>query len=99
MRANWRSATEFDDGANGRLEFDDLATLNIRVQYNFGNNPHLLLKYPMLDSTRVALSIDNVFDAKQSVTDATGLIPITYQPDLLDAQGRTVTVRFRKLFY
>lgn len=99
MRADWQSATEVDDGANGGLEFDDLATLNLRVQYNFGNNPHLLLKYPMLDSTRVALSIDNVFDAKQSVTDATGLIPITYQPDLLDAQGRTVTLRFRKLFY
>lgn len=99
MRANWRSATEFDDGENGALKFDDLATLSLRVQYNFGSNPHLLLKYPVLDSTRIALSVDNVFDAKQRVTDVAGLTPIIYQPDLLDAQGRIVMLRFRKLFY
>ncbi|MEL7101923.1 MAG: hypothetical protein AAGL97_05175 [Pseudomonadota bacterium] len=99
MRGNWRSETLFDDGANGQLKFDDLATFDLRLQYNFGNNPRLLLKYPMLDSTRLALSIDNVFDEKQRVTDANGLVPITYQADLLDPQGRVVMLRFRKLFY
>ena len=99
LRANWQSETKFDDGVNGPLNFDDLATVNLRVQYNFGNNPRLLLKYPVLDSTRLALSIDNLFDAKQRVTDAAGLVPITYQPDLLDPQGRVVTLRLRKLFY
>ncbi len=99
VRANWRSETRFDDGVNGQLRFDDLATLNLRLQYNFGNNPRLLLRYPVLDSTRLALSVENVFDAKQRVSNAAGLTPVTYQPDLLDPQGRVVTLRFRKLFY
>eukprot|EP00903_Cladosiphon_okamuranus_P002646 g2644.t1 len=99
VRANWQSETEFEDGANGVLKFDDLATVNLRMQYNFGNNPRLLLKYPVLDSTRVSIGIDNLFNEKQSVTDADGLVPITYQPDLLDPQGRVVTLRFRKLFF
>ncbi|MEM9180760.1 MAG: hypothetical protein AAGA89_13680, partial [Pseudomonadota bacterium] len=72
---------------------------NLRLQYNFGNNPRLLLRYPVLDSTRLALSVENVFDAKQRVSDTAGLTPVTYQPDLLDPQGRVVTLRFRKLFY
>lgn len=99
IRGNWRSETEFDDGINQPLNFDDLATVNLRLQYNFGNNPRLLLKYPALDSSRIALSIDNLFNAKQSVTDPSGLTPINYQPDLLDPQGRVVMLRFRKLFY
>ncbi|MEO1322347.1 MAG: hypothetical protein AAFV59_05005 [Pseudomonadota bacterium] len=99
IRANWQSETEFEDGANGALKFDDLATVNMRVQYNFGSNPRLLLKYPILDSTRVSIGVDNLFNEKQRVTDVQGLVPITYQPDLLDPQGRVVTLRFRKLFF
>ncbi|MEL7041556.1 MAG: hypothetical protein AAGL90_08535 [Pseudomonadota bacterium] len=99
VRGEWRSETKFDDGVNGQLKFDDLATVNLRLQYNFGSNLGLLLKYPFLDSTRVALSVDNVFNEKQRVTDATGLVPIPYQSDLLDPQGRVVTLQFRKLFY
>ncbi len=99
LRVRWQSETEFDDGAGGALQFDDLTTTNIRLQYNFGNNPKLLLKYPYLDSTRVSLSVDNLFDQKQRVTNTTGLVPINYQADLLDPRGRSVMIRFRKLFY
>ncbi|MEM9376842.1 MAG: hypothetical protein AAGA72_11540 [Pseudomonadota bacterium] len=99
VRGEWRSETRFDDGVNGQLKFDDLATVNLRLQYNFGSNLGLLLKYPFLDSTRLALSVDNLFNEKQRVTDATGLVPIPYQSDLLDPQGRVVTLQFRKLFY
>lgn len=99
LRVRWQSETEFDDGAGGALQFDDLVTTNLRLQYNFGNNPKLLLKYPFLDSTRVALSVDNLFDQKQRVTNSTGLVPINYQADLLDPRGRSVMIRFRKLFY
>ena len=63
------------------------------------NHPTLLLKYPFLDSTRLSIGVDNLFDAKQQVSDLTGSVPITYQPDLLDPQGRTVSIRIRKLFY
>lgn len=99
LRVRWQSETEFDDGAGGVLQFDDLVTTNVRLQYNFGSNPKLLLKHPFLDSSRVSLSVDNLFDQKQRVTNSSGLVPINYQADLLDPRGRSVMIRFRKLFY
>ncbi len=99
LRVRWQSETELDDGAGNVLKFNDLATTNFRLQYNFGNNPKLLLKYPFLDSSRVSLSVNNLFDEKQRVTDSAGLVPINYQADLLDPRGRNVMIRVRKLFY
>jgi hypothetical protein len=32
------------------------------------------------------------------VRDAAGLVPTSYQPDLLDPLGRTVSISIRKLF-
>jgi len=32
------------------------------------------------------------------VTDSTGLVPIAYQPDILDPNGRSVGFDFRKMF-
>lgn len=99
LRVSWQDATEINDGNGGRLSFDDLTTTNLRLQYDFGRNPKLLIRYPFLDSVRASFSIDNVFNEKQRVTDAAGLTPINYQPDLLDTQGRTVSLRLRKLFF
>lgn len=99
LRVRWQSGTELVDGSGTGLRFDDLTTTSLRLQYNFGNHPKLLLKYPFLDSTRLSFGVDNLFDAKQQVSDLTGSVPITYQPDLLDPQGRTVSIRIRKLFY
>ena len=43
------------------------------------------------------LEIDNLLDAKPKVRDAFGDVPFSYQQDLLDPRGRTVTLSFRKL--
>ena len=99
MRVQWQSETEFAPESGATLKFDDLTTTNLRLQYNFGNNPKLLLKYPFLDSTRLSLGVNNLFDEKLEVTDSAGLTPINYQPDLLDPRGRSLTLRLRKLFY
>lgn len=99
VRFNWQSETDIEDGRGNVLRFDDLGTTDLRLQYNFGNNPRLLLRYPFLDSTRVSIGVDNLFDEKQNVEGAAGAIPIRYQADLLDPQGRVVTLRLRKLFY
>lgn len=99
MRVRWQSGTEFIDRSGTGLRYDDLTTANVRFQYNFGNDPKLLLDYPFLDSTRVSLSVDNLFDAKQQVTDLTGSVPLKFQSDLLDPLGRTVSLKFRKLYY
>jgi hypothetical protein len=39
-----------------------------------------------------------VLDARQRVTDATGAVPLSYQPDLLDPLGRVIGIEFRKQF-
>jgi hypothetical protein len=42
--------------------------------------------------------VKNIFDAKQRVENAAGDVPNNYQADLLDPQGRTILISFRKLF-
>jgi iron complex outermembrane receptor protein len=54
--------------------------------------------HPWLRGTRISLSVNNVFNTRQRVTDATGVVPNTYQPDYLDPLGRTVRLSIRKLF-
>ncbi len=44
------------------------------------------------------LEVANITDARQRVRDATGVVPYRYQPDLLDAVGRSVVLSLRKLF-
>ena len=46
----------------------------------------------------VSFRVDNLFDAHQSVTDSNGATPLRYQPLLLDPNGRTLKIEFRKLF-
>jgi hypothetical protein len=61
--------------------------------------PSLVKKMPFLRGSRVMVSIDNIFNARRDVTDATGATPLRYQPDYLDPLGRAVTISFRKLFF
>ncbi len=47
---------------------------------------------------RMSLSVRNIFDARQRVTDGAGTVPLRYQPFLIDPVGRFVEIEFRKLF-
>lgn len=80
----------------GDLFFDDLATFDIRIFSNigelFGQNEGLLKNF------RVSLRMDNVFDGRRRVTDASGDTPLNYQPLLIDPTGRYVGIDLRKLF-
>ena len=96
--ADWRSATRVTGGEGGDLRFDSLARVNLRAFANLGEQIGLLLKYPWLRGTQVRFSVDNVFDSKQRVRDASGATPINYQPDFLDPAGRTISISIRKLF-
>jgi hypothetical protein len=98
LSGKWQSGSDVVGGPSGDLAFAPLTRVDLRLFANLGEKPELVLKHPWLRGTQVRLSIDNVFDAKQRVRDAAGLTPINYQPDLLDAQGRTVSLSFRKLF-
>jgi hypothetical protein len=47
----------------------------------------------------VTLSVDNLLDSHPRVIDQNGAVPLSYQPDLLDPQGRMIRLSIRKLFF
>ncbi|MGX7894747.1 hypothetical protein [Tsuneonella sp. HG222] len=80
------------------LFFDDIFKLDLRIFADLGRKEKLVEQVPFFAGTRVSLSVDNVFDARQRVTDSTGATPLRYQPFLLDPNGRTFEIEFRKIF-
>lgn len=99
---NWQSGTEVDGGVAGatqRLNFGSLATVGLRLFADLGQQPALVRDNRWLRGSRISLGIDNLFNARQRVTDANGTVPINYQPGYLDPNGRVVRLTFRKLFF
>ena len=80
------------------LRFSSLGTFDLRLFANPGDIPELVVKHPWLRGTQVRFEVNNVFNARASVRDAAGAVPLSYQPGLLDPLGRTVMISFRKLF-
>ena len=101
---DWESGTHVDGALSGttagssRLNFGSLATANLRLFANLGQMPMLVKDMPFLRGARVSIGIDNIFNQRREVTDATGMTPLRYQPGYLDPLGRTVSISFRKLF-
>jgi hypothetical protein len=103
LSGNWQSGGQVNTGVLGsgeRLDFDSFSTLNLRLWGDLGA-PQLGLvrKHRWLRGTRVSLEVANLFDARQRVTDDAGLVPLSYQPDLIDPTGRAVRLSVRKLFF
>ncbi|MBF9150660.1 TonB-dependent receptor [Novosphingobium sp. 1Y9A] len=80
------------------LRFDPIATFNLRLFADLGRKPKLVEKVPFLKGSRLSLSVDNLFNAQQRVTDNTGTVPLRYQPGYLDPRGRVFEIEFRKQF-
>ncbi|HEX8484161.1 MAG TPA: TonB-dependent receptor [Sphingomonas sp.] len=104
LSGNYRNATQVDGGTSaassvGTLNFGSLATANLRVFADFGQRLDLIRKNPWLRGVRVVFSVDNVANTRQRVTDATGIVPVNFQPGYVDALGRTVRLSVRKLFF
>ena len=97
LAGNWRSGTRVESDS-GDLRFSPLATFDLRLFANLGERFDLVAKHPWLIGSSVRLEIDNLLDSKQRVRDAFGDVPFSYQPDLLDPRGRTVSISIRKLF-
>ena len=96
--SNWRSGTTVDSPTGDNLHFSSYGTFDLKMFANPGDIPEVVVKHPWLRGTQVQLSFTNVFNARPSVHDAAGNVPLSYQPDLLDPLGRTVMITFRKLF-
>ncbi|MEO6248509.1 MAG: TonB-dependent receptor, partial [Sphingomicrobium sp.] len=98
LSGNYRSATRVTGGANGDLGFAPLATFDLRLFYNPGDNIGGVLKHPWLRGTSVRFEVNNLLNEKQRVSDRNGTIPLSYQRDLIDPVGRTFGITLRKLF-
>lgn len=100
--ANWRSPTTVVGGTPANpdtLNFSSLATVNFRLFADLGQRLDLVKKYPWMRGMRVVVSVDNIFNERQRVTDETGATPISYQPAYLDPLGRAVRISIRKLMF
>ena len=80
------------------LRFGALAKINARLFVNLGQQKRLTDASSFFKGARLSFKIDNLLDARQKVTDQTGVVPISYQPDLLDPQGRFIGIELRKQF-
>jgi len=101
VSGEWKSATRVNGIAgtpSSQLHFSNLATIDLRAFVNFSQMPRLIEKMPVLRGARLQIGVDNVFDARQRVTDGNGNVPFAYQSAFLDPLGRTVRISIRKLF-
>lgn len=100
----WQSATRVDRTPGGPpspndLRFGALTTVNLRLFADLGARRDLVRAHPFFRGSRLTLGIDNLFDRRIDVRDASGATPLGYQRDLIDPLGRTVRIGFRKLFF
>ena len=101
LTGQWESATHVDGApgsVSGTLHFSSLATANLRLFADLGQQP-ALVRHAWARGARVTLSVTNLTDSRQNVRDATGATPLAYQPDYLDPLGRTVRLTLRKLLF
>jgi len=98
LGANWQSATDVDTLTGDNLHFSSVGTFDLRLFANPGDIPEIAVKHPWLRGTQFRLEFNNVFNSRPKVHDATGAVPLSYQPDLLNPLGRTIMISFRKLF-
>jgi len=96
--ANWRSGSTVRSFNGDNLRFSPYGTFDLRLFANPGDIPEVAVKHPWLRGTQFRLEVNNIFDSRPQVHDATGAVPINYQPGLLNPIGRTIMVSFRKLF-
>ncbi|MEP9404074.1 TonB-dependent receptor, partial [Sphingomonas sp. VNH70] len=101
LGVDWREGTRVDGGATGgqSLDFSGIARVNARLFVDLGQQPSLVRNNRWLRGSRVSIAVDNVFNARQRVTDADGEVPFRFQPGFIDPLGRVVRLTFRKLFF
>ncbi len=102
LSANYATGTRVNGGtpANPQpLRFEGLATADLRLFADLGQQLALVKAHPWVRGARITLSVDNIFNGRQQVRDLAGVTPINYQPDYRDPLGRTVRLSLRKLFF
>jgi outer membrane receptor protein involved in Fe transport len=98
MFANWRQGTRVDGGTGPDLNFADRTTVNLNVFMDLNQRTSWVAKYPILKGARIQFGIQNLFDSRPEVS-SSGDLPLNYQPDYLDPQGRVVSLTLRKILF
>ena len=80
------------------LRFGGTTSVNLVMFFDFGQRPKLVEKVPFLKGARLSIRIENLLNDRQKVTDNTGTVPLSYQPDYIDPRGRVIGLQFRKSF-
>lgn len=83
--------------SRGDLAFDSLTTVNLRLFADLGLLP-VAREHAFLRGARITLAVGNLFNTRPQVRDAAGSVPLNFQPDLLEPQGRSIRLGFRKVF-
>lgn len=91
-----RVVSTLPGGSN--LRFGSAFKLNLRLFANLQEQKWLVDASPFFKGSRLTLEVNNLFNARQRITDANGVVPTNYQPDLIDPQGRVIGIGFRKQF-
>ncbi|MDP3370673.1 MAG: TonB-dependent receptor, partial [Brevundimonas sp.] len=99
VHANWRDGTRVDGGTGPDINFSDQATVNLNVFIDLNSRTSWVGKFPWLKGARVNLGVQNLFDSRPEVTSSAGGVPLNYQSDYLDPQGRVVSLTFRKILF
>jgi hypothetical protein len=99
VRANWRGSTRVDGGTGPDINFADQATVNLNVFIDLNARTAWVEKFPWLKGSRVNFGVQNLFDSRPEVTSSAGDVPLNYQSDYLDPQGRVVSLTFRKILF
>ena len=98
LTGQWQSAATVAESAspgNGLLHFSSLATFNLR---GFVNLQQRIPKQSWARGTRLTLSVTNLLNQRQRVTNDAGVTPQAYSPGYVDPLGRTIALSIRKLF-
>lgn len=97
LQGNWRSGTTVDS-TSGDLKFSPYFDLDLRLFANLSENFELVSKSPFFRGASIRFDVDNLLNTRPKVRDASGMTPLSYQPDLIEPVGRTFGITFRKLF-
>jgi iron complex outermembrane receptor protein len=101
LNATYTAPTRIDGtGLPGSsdLRFGSVTKVNLRMFANLDQMKGLVKDAPWLKGVRVSLVANNLLDSRQRVTDGTGSVPISYQPDLIDPTGRFIGIDISKRF-
>lgn len=99
MFATWREGTTVNGGTGPDITFADRTTVNLNLFMDLNQRTEWVAKYPILKGTRIQFGIQNLFDSRPEVSTSTGDLPLNYQSDYLDPQGRVISLTLRKIIF